>query len=435
MAENSRFLTHFYVTIPICSPSRASIMTGRYPVRTGVYPNVFDPASILGLPRNETTIAHLLSQQGYRTMMTGKWHLGVGYNGEYLPTEFGFDEYLGVPYSHDGCPCITCFPNAGPCFGTCGQPRFVSCPLYSNTTIVEQPVDLPSLTQKYVDHAKNFIQRSNADGEPFFLYMPFNHVHHPQFADSSFYGKSQRGAFGDALIEMDWAVGQLLKTIKDIGADQDTIVWFTSDNGPELLRHERGGSAGLLRCGKGTTMEGGIRVPTIVQWPGKIMPGRSNALTSTMDILPTLATLAGVETKNLTIDGVDITSVLMDPDGLGPRDFLAQYSRYPNETQGPYAVFHGKFKAHFWTKGESLSDNDNYDPICRDSHELTEHEPPLLFDLFKDPGERYDLSKLTEYQDELEQIINWRSQHMAEVSWMPPRTQILADDSQPCCNP
>merc|ERR1712179_480895 len=121
--------------------------------------------------------------------------------------------------------------------------------------------------------------------------------------------------------------------------------------------------------------------------------------TSAMDILPTLAAIAGVETTNLTIDGLDITSVLMDPEVLGPHDFLAQYSRYPNQTQGPYAVFHGNLKAHFWTKGESLSDNDNIDPICPESHELTEHIPPLLFDLFQDPGERYDLSELPEYQD------------------------------------
>jgi len=433
---NGRFLTHFYVSSPICSPSRSSIMTGRYPIRTGIYPNVFGPASILGLPKNETTIAQLLKQKNYRALITGKWHLGVGKQGEFLPTEFGFDEFLGMPYSQDSCPCtgLSCFPNNGQC-AECHKSSASPCPLFSNKTIVEQPLYLPTLTQRYADHAKKFIARSHADGKPFFVYMPFDHVHIPQFAGKNFHETSPRGQIGDALSELDWAVGQVLKTIKDLGLDNNTIVWFTSDNGPSLEHHQHGGSAGLFRCGKGTTMEGGVRVPSIVYWPGKIKPGHSNALTSTMDILPTLAAITGVSTSNLTLDGLDITDVLLDPEIPGPHDFLAQYPRAPEQSQGPFAVHHGRYKAHFWTQGDVLSDNDNYDPICRESHNLTWHDPPLLFDLYQDPGERYNLAGIEEYKDELSAIVAWRSKHISEVTWIPPRTKIVDHAFMPCCKP
>ncbi|CAL4167173.1 unnamed protein product, partial [Meganyctiphanes norvegica] len=325
-------------------------------------------------------------------MITGKWHLGVGKDTEYLPTNFGFDKFFGLPYTHHGSPI--CFPDNSTCVGSSSRTTVDGhdpCPLFSNTTIVQQPVYLPELTQQYAEHAKNFIQRSHADGKPFFLYLPFDHVHVPQFAGSSFYKTSPRGQIGDALSELDWAVGQVLQAIEDVGAQENTIVWFTSDNGPSLLHHQHGGSAGLLRCGKGTTMEGGVRVPSIVYWPDKIKPGKSNALTSNMDILPTLAAITGISTSNLTLDGLDITSVLMDPDVQGPHDFLASYDIEPEQSRGPFVIYHGKYKAHFWTKGEKLSDNSNYDEICRESHHLTRHDPPLLFDLFQDPGERYNL--------------------------------------------
>ncbi|CAL4162534.1 unnamed protein product, partial [Meganyctiphanes norvegica] len=272
LAATSRYLTHFYVSSPICSPSRASLLTGRYQIRSGVYPGVFSPNNVLGLPTNETTIATLLKAQGYSTLAVGKWHLGVGANREYLPTQHGFQEYLGIPYSHDMCPCRTCFPNDGPCYDLCWK-WDVSCPLFSNSTIVEQPVDLTSLTERYVDHALNFIETKHQQKQPFFVYLPFNHVHHPQFASSVHQGVSSRGRFGDSLLELDWAVGRIMATLKNTGAHRNTLVWFTSDNGPSMTRHERGGCAGPLRCGKGTTWEGGIRVPSIVHWPAKIKPG------------------------------------------------------------------------------------------------------------------------------------------------------------------
>ncbi|XP_076033550.1 arylsulfatase A-like isoform X2 [Oratosquilla oratoria] len=432
LASQGRFLTNSYVTSPICSPSRASLLTGRYQPRTGVYPGVFIPDNVFGLPHNETTLAEVLKGQGYRTSIIGKWHLGVGRNLEYLPTHHGFDEYLGIPYSHDMCPCLKCFPNNQPCFDTCWE-EDVSCPLFSNASIVEQPADLTSLTTRYVDGALRFINRAAKDKKPFFLYLPFHQVHHPQFASRKFHGRSPRGRFGDALAELDWAVGEVMDFVRNLGIEKDTVVWFTSDNGPSLTRHDRGGCAGPLRCGKGTTWEGGVRVPTFVVWPGHIKPGRSHALCSTLEVVPTLARLAGASVGNLTLDGVDLMKVLLNPDAKSPREFLAMYPESPHPEDGPSAVYHGGFKAHFFTEGNDLSDADNYDPMCPSKHRKTRHDPPLLYDLLRDPGERYDLAGQTEYQSLLATMEDWRTSHMKAMTWMPPQTLKVDKFVQPCC--
>ncbi|KAG7154506.1 Arylsulfatase A-like, partial [Homarus americanus] len=317
LAANSRFFSQFYVTSPVCSPSRSSLLTGRVQVRSGVYPGVFTPDNTLGLPLNETTIASLLK-----------------------------DQYVGVPYSHDMCPCLQCFPGRQPCYDTCWH-WDVSCPLFRNTTIVEQPVDLPSLHQRLVDHALAFIHKASSTKQPFFLYLPFHHVHHPQFASSKYHGRSERGRFGDALQELDGAIGQLMGYLRTLQLLPSTLVWFTSDNGPSMTRHERGGSAGPLRCGKGSTWEGGVRVPTFVHWQSHITPG----LASTLDILPTLAAITNITTSHLTLDGVDISPLLLDPVAKSPRQLFAVYPAAPTQALGPFAVTNGTFKAHYYTKG------------------------------------------------------------------------------------
>ncbi|KAG0698665.1 Arylsulfatase A [Chionoecetes opilio] len=534
LARESLFFTHHYVTSPICSPSRASLLTGRLQVRNGVYPGTFTPMNYLGLPRNETTIATLLKDKGYRTMLTGKWHLGVGREGEYLPIHHGFDHYLGLPYSHDMCPCPTCFPGR-PCHDNCWGGTRVSCPLYSNGTIVEQPVDLLTLTSRLVQTAVTFMADAAASRKPFFLYFPFFHVHHPQFSPEKFVGKSLRGTIGDSLYELDWAVGQVVKALRQHHLLSSTLIWFSSDNGskevqsghqpaseegipsgygrvawrrgdgespaslvtlpgaagcgyvmcqrgggvarstpnitslgvwrtmraalpsrplsspppagwaagagavagqnrsPSLTRHERGGCAGLLRCGKGTTWEGGVRVPLFVHWPSRVSPGRSDGLVSAVDLLPTVASLTGLNTSHLTLDGVDISPLLWDPLVVSPRKYMPIYPTDPTPKVGPHAVTNGTYKAHFYTSGSDLSDADNYDPMCPASHPLTKHDPPLLFNVHHDPGERYDLSADPQYSGLLRAFTAWRKDHMEHMTWDIPRTTPTDPRAQPCC--
>ena len=205
-------------------------MTGRYSVRSGVYPGVFKPDDLGGLPQTEKTLATLLGEAGYTSALVGKWHLGVGKNQEHLPTNHGFDEYYGIPYSHDMCPCLTCFyPNVS-CFDNC-RTGLVGCPLFDGDTIVEQPTDLLTLSDRFTNKAVEFITNKAAENTPFFLEVAYHQTHHPQFASKDFYKKSLRGTFGDALMEMDHSIGQIMKALQETGQESNTIVWFTSDNG------------------------------------------------------------------------------------------------------------------------------------------------------------------------------------------------------------
>ncbi|XP_028814496.1 arylsulfatase A-like [Denticeps clupeoides] len=437
LAAGGLRFTDFYATSPVCSPSRASLLTGRYQTRSGIYPGVLYPGSKGGLPLNETTIAEVLKPRGYATAMMGKWHLGLGLNGTYLPWKQGFDRFLGIPYSHDMGPChnLTCFPPDVKCFGTCDL-GVVTVPLMKDDVIVQQPVDFLQLEEAYSDFAADFIRSSAARRQPFFLYYPSHHTHYPQYAGRGAAGKSLRGPFGDALLELDSTVGAVLRSLEDSGVTNNTLVFFTADNGPELMRMSRGGSSGLMKCGKGTTYEGGMREPAIAYWPGTIEPGVTHELASTLDVLPTFAELAGAELPSVPLDGVDMKSILLHH-GRSERESMFFYPTDPSEKYGVFAVRLGKYKAHYYTRGAAHSDT-TPDQDCHVTSFLKAHDPPLLFDLEADPSENYDLATEghPEYVDLLKRMQQVRDDFQASMQFGESEIGKGVDPQlEPCCRP
>jgi arylsulfatase A len=277
-AEGVRF-TNFCSADPVCSPSRAALLTGRYPTRVGV-PRVLFPQDQDGLALDEVTLANVLKNRGYKTMCIGKWHLGRPV--PFLPTSRGFDEYFGIPYSNDMNPRV----------------------LMHNTEVIEETANLETLTQRYTEQAKKFIAASKTSG--FFLYMPHTFPHIPLGASPRFRGKSKAGLYGDVVSEIDWSVGEVMQALKQNGLEQNTLVMFSSDNGPWYQ-----GSPGKLRGRKGTTYEGGVREPFIARWRGRIPAGRVvNGVASMMDVFPTVARLCGSAMPSKPLDGIDIWPML-----------------------------------------------------------------------------------------------------------------------------
>ncbi|MET7257691.1 sulfatase family protein [Dyadobacter fermentans] len=301
LAASGIKLTSFYSTSPVCSPTRAALITGRYPRRLGI-DHVFFPESFTGIPPEEVTIAEALKGNGYRTAIFGKWHLG--HHRQFLPLQNGFDEYYGIPYSNDMMGVV-----------------------YLRGNDVDSiKVNQKYITQTYTKEAVRFIDQ-NKD-KPFFLYITHNMPHVPIYASPEFEGKSKRGLYGDVIEELDWSVGEVVKALKKNGLEENTLVVFTSDNGPWLIFDVEGGSAGPLRQGKGTTFEGGQRVPAVAYWPGKIKPGTVyDDLASQLDLYPTIISLTGSRKTQTQkpLDGEDISPVLF---GTGKRkgDEFAYYS-------------------------------------------------------------------------------------------------------------
>jgi len=319
-AEGIRMAQH-YTPSPACSPSRASLLTGRYPIRAGI-PRVLGPHSHEGLPESEVTIAGVLREQGYATAIVGKWHLG-GWRSQF-PTRRGFDRWLGIPYSHD----MDRRSHEEP-----------PTPLYRDETLIEQPVDPASLTRRYTEEAVSFIRE--AGDQPFFLYLAHSLPHVPLHASDAFRGRSAAGPYGDVVEEIDWSVGEVLRALKEQGLDENTLVIFTSDHGPWLTKGDQGGSAGELRNGKATVYEGGVRIPLLARWPGRLPAGRMVEEPAIhMDLAPTMAALAGAAMPHdRVIDGEDIWPLLT---GAGHRrgDTL-QY-----EWAGQRAIRKGRWKLH-----------------------------------------------------------------------------------------
>jgi arylsulfatase A-like enzyme len=370
MAVEGQKWTNFYVGASVCTPSRAALLTGRLPIRSGLCGRrrVLFPDSAGGLPQREVTIAEALKDKGYTTACVGKWHLG--HLKQYLPTSNGFDSYFGIPYSNDMDRV------AGEGRQAFLEPKveYWNVPLMRDEEIIERPADQNTITKRYNEEACKFIRESK--NKPFFLYLAHNLPHVPLFVSQKFRDKSLRGLYGDVIEEIDYGVGQILSILRREGLAENTFVVFTSDNGPWLIFNEHGGSAGLLRGGKGSTFEGGMREPCIMWWPGKIEPGVVNEIGSTMDIYTTILTLAGAKVPtDRVVDGLDLSPALFET-GPSPRKNMFYYR------EGKlYAVRKGPYKAHFITRSGYGKD------------ETKHHDPPLLYNLEHDPSEKYDISK------------------------------------------
>eukprot|EP00977_Amphora_coffeiformis_P028058 scaffold34685_cov183-Amphora_coffeaeformis.AAC.38 len=485
LAQQGLQFEHWNSIAHLCSASRSSLLTGRYPVRDGVYPGVFHENAALGLSPKTPTIASLLKEHGsYATSIVGKWHLG--HRPEFLPTHHGFDEWLGIPYhmsggSLDGHVCHR------------DPDERMWLPLYHNETILQQPVQLSELADRYAAQARQFIQQQAQRGEPFFLYLPFSHVHQlcapkdlPEQEYCQWTADPSSITFDDAVEEMDWIAGQVIDALHESGVASNTLVLFTADNGPWVAEQSCSGKKGRFegrwlmdnvpsnctacphdyvpsptssephRCilpessltltgvpcgydtGLGSIWEANLRMPAFAWWPETIEPGRVTGRTvSTLDILPTLLSLAEISIPDLdSIDGRDISDIILNSkeiDGvadLNAEDRILFFWRdgFSDGPLGPpygrmdvVAVKVGHLKAWFWTKSGHYND---------DPHVF--HDPPLVFDVEKDPAES---SPLTVSEAFLMRVKELREDHMNTIPRGPPLTLEQNDAYIPCANP
>ncbi len=341
MAAEGMQFTSFYAGQAVCSASRAALMTGCYPTRVGIR-GALMPWSKVGLNENEKTIADVLKPQGYTCGIFGKWHLG--HHHKFLPLQHGFDEYLGLPYSNDMWPVGF---DGKPVAADSSKAKYPPLPLIDGNEKVAEITDLSgqdTLTTRYAERAVQFIEK-NKD-HPFFLYVPHSMPHVPLGVSDKFRGKSEQGMYGDVIMEIDWSVGEILKTLKKHGLDNNTLVIYTSDNGPWLNFGNHAGCALPLREGKGSSWEGGQREPCIMRWPGRIPAGTvCDKIAATIDILPTLAVLADADLPDHKIDGVNILPLLMNKPNANPRNEFYYYYTH-NKGDQLQCVRRGKWKLH-----------------------------------------------------------------------------------------
>lgn len=372
MAREGMRFTNFHAAQPVCSASRASLLTGCYCNRIGIT-GALGPRSKIGISDDEMTLAQLVKQKNYATAIFGKWHLG--YQQKFLPTRHGFDEFFGLPYSHDMWPHHPEHPE-----------KYPDLPLIENEKTIAYNPDINKLTTWYTEHAVRFIEKNKR--HPFFLYVAHNMPHVPLGVSDKFKGKSKRGLYGDVIMEIDWSVGQIMKAVQRNGLDDNTIIIFTSDNGPWLSYGDHAGSAKPLREGKGTTWDGGHREPCIMRWPGKIP---ANAVCKepvmTIDIFPTIARLIGARLPDHKIDGLDIWPLMSGEKGAkSPHDAL--YFYWKNDLQ---AVISGKWKMHFPHNYRTLNGRPGGTGGMPVKYEQA-HTDLVLYDLDKDIGEQHDVS-------------------------------------------
>jgi arylsulfatase A-like enzyme len=361
MASEGMKFTDFYVACSVCTPSRAALMTGCYPQRLNMHQDengrcVLFPNSRKGMHPDEITIVEILRKQGYKTACIGKWHLGD--QPEFLPTRQGFDYYFGIPYSNDMDRDI---------INEEFMPRGVPLPLMRNEEVIEAPARQDTLTKRYTEETISFIKKNRE--VPFFVYLPHSMIHWPRHASKAFKGKSANGIYGDALEEVDWSTGQIIKNLKELGIDDNTLVIFTSDNGAD-----GGGSNAPLRDYKGTTWEGGMRVPCVMRFGGKIPAGRvCRQVCSTIDLLPTLTSLSGgAAPRDRIIDGKDIRPLMSGVAGArSPHEAFYYY-----QIDQLQCVRSGRWKLHLpmekkkrnWGQPEGKTSLQLYD-LKNDIHE------------------------------------------------------------------
>ncbi|MBU6174078.1 MAG: sulfatase [Planctomycetes bacterium] len=387
MARQGRKFTDFIVSSAVCSASRSALMTGCIHERVGIR-GAFGPQSKMGIAAAEVTIAEICKQKGYATACFGKWHLG--HHPKFLPTQHGFDTYYGLPYSNDMWPfhpedlsARKKNPNK--------KSNYPPLPMVENTRVVDEEVtaeDQTRLTVDYTQRAVSFIKQNAT--KPFFVYLPHSMVHVPLFSSPAFAGKSDSGPFADAVREVDWSVGQILDTLRELQIEENTLVIFTSDNGPWLSYGTHGGSAGPLREGKGTSWEGGIRVPTLMQWKGTIPPdSRCDQLASTIDILPTVAACLGATLPSHPIDGKDIRSLMFgEATATSPHQSIPCYYA-DGQLQ---AIRNDRWKLvfpHTYRSIAGKSRNSDGTPVPYESMKVVAKE---LYDLDHDVGEKWNVA-------------------------------------------
>lgn len=443
MAAKGLLLPDFYAANPLCSPSRAAMLTGRLPIRNGFYTtndharNAYTPQDIVGgIPDSEILFPELLKQAGYSTKLVGKWHLGQ--QPQFHPLKHGFDEWFGSPNCH---------------FGPYNDKSTPNIPVYKNLSMagryyeefkIDRSTGESNLTQLYIQEALEFIQEEARKGGSFLLYWAPDATHGPVYASKDFLGKSQRGLYGDAVRELDYGVGVILKQLKSLGVDKDTLVIFSSDNGAATYAKERGGSNGPFLCGKETTFEGGMREPTIAWWPGTITAGQvSHQLGSLMDWFSTALDVAGVsKPSDRIIDGISLLPLFIN-------DTLTDRAIFYYRGNEMMAVRYGLYKAHYWTWTNSQEEFDKGTDFCPGESipnvtthaQVNDSAQPILIHLGRDPGEKYPIHHTSsEYKSAMATISPLVEEHRqtmkkgepqlnycdpAVMNWAPPGCEAL----------
>ncbi len=410
LAAEGQKWTNFYAAASVCTPSRAGLLTGRLPIRSGMCSNkrrVLFPDSNGGLPQSEITIARALKENGYKTAAIGKWHLG--HKQPFLPTNHGFDSYFGIPYSNDMDKIEgDNYFQDNFIFAEDEYFHAYNVPLMRNEEIVERPADQRTITKRYTEETVNKIKEMS--GKPFFIYLAHSLPHIPLFRSANFKGRSLAGIYGDVVEEIDWSVEQIVNALEEEGVAENTLVVFTSDNGPWHIFKTHGGSSGLLRGAKGGTFEGGMREPTIFWWPGKLKPGVVMDMGTTLDIFPTFCALSNTIMPGGRIyDGYNITTILMG-NAAAERDVVLYY-----RGERVYAIRKGDFKAHFIIQNEYGTQTAH--PITMPNIELKRDpvvlEKPLLYNVNVDPGEKYNIAG--QYPEVLKEIKQVLEAHLKTV--------------------